>query len=406
MKNNKGITLVALIITVIILLIITIVAIRIITGDGILDKAKQSTQKWSEAQEREKINMAVNNAFISGYGTVTKPILKNELNNQFQDDWEFKNAEDTEHIIVKIKSSSREYKVECKVYTLGSYGLTESNIGDYISNFNPEEKSIEIEYTQNGGSSVTNNQILSTEANLNWRILGVNEDGGLEIISENPTNQELYLKGRIGYINSEIILRNICYTLYGKSEYSIEARSLRVEDVNSLLGYTPKEGYFWQYGFPDGYEGENMLYRKSVDGKIWEDWQKVTQTSSIYQKFNYPDYSTVISKTNRQITESIQRTYYKYNLGDTKIDNLIKGNGKKFWLNSKTVAPDNNYVIYMVRSVKEGSVDGENLFFSQYSGSGDVQTCSIRPVVSLKPGIQLEIQSTDETTGISTWKIK
>ena len=52
-KNEKGITLVALIITIIILLILAVVSIRAITGDNILGKAEKAKEKYESAKGNE-----------------------------------------------------------------------------------------------------------------------------------------------------------------------------------------------------------------------------------------------------------------------------------------------------------------------------------------------------------------
>ncbi len=52
-KNEKGITLVALIITIIILLILAVVSIRAITGDNILGKAETAKEKYESAKSNE-----------------------------------------------------------------------------------------------------------------------------------------------------------------------------------------------------------------------------------------------------------------------------------------------------------------------------------------------------------------
>ncbi len=69
-KNEKGITLVALIITIIILLILAVVSIRAITGDNILGKAEAGKNMYSEAEEEEKVKRGVNSALIDGTGTI------------------------------------------------------------------------------------------------------------------------------------------------------------------------------------------------------------------------------------------------------------------------------------------------------------------------------------------------
>ena len=61
MKNNKGITLIALVITIIVLLILAGVSIAMLTGDnGILTKATESTTATDLAEVLEKVNMELN----------------------------------------------------------------------------------------------------------------------------------------------------------------------------------------------------------------------------------------------------------------------------------------------------------------------------------------------------------
>ena len=48
LKNNKGITLVALIITIIVLLILAIVSIRLVMNGGIIDRAEKGTKDLIE----------------------------------------------------------------------------------------------------------------------------------------------------------------------------------------------------------------------------------------------------------------------------------------------------------------------------------------------------------------------
>ena len=61
MKNNKGITLIALVITIIVLLILAGVTIAMLTGDnGILTKTNQAKTNTSKGEAADKINMALN----------------------------------------------------------------------------------------------------------------------------------------------------------------------------------------------------------------------------------------------------------------------------------------------------------------------------------------------------------
>ena len=66
LKNNKGITLIALVITIIVLLILAGVSIAMLTGEnGILTQAERSKEDTAEAEVADKINMALNGEFTN-----------------------------------------------------------------------------------------------------------------------------------------------------------------------------------------------------------------------------------------------------------------------------------------------------------------------------------------------------
>ena len=63
MKNQKGITLIALVITIIVLLILAGVSIAMLTGDnGILTQTNKAKYTQIEGQVKEEINLAVQSA--------------------------------------------------------------------------------------------------------------------------------------------------------------------------------------------------------------------------------------------------------------------------------------------------------------------------------------------------------
>ena len=79
-KNNRGITLIALVITIIVLLILARVTIATLTGDnGILTKATEAKQKTMEATAKEKVQIEV----MASYGTDGN-INIDELNKNLQ----------------------------------------------------------------------------------------------------------------------------------------------------------------------------------------------------------------------------------------------------------------------------------------------------------------------------------
>ena len=71
MKDQKGITLIALVITIIVLLILAGVAIAMLSGkNGILSNAKDSAKETSISSAKEQIGLIVNEAITDYYKNV------------------------------------------------------------------------------------------------------------------------------------------------------------------------------------------------------------------------------------------------------------------------------------------------------------------------------------------------
>ena len=86
LKAHSGITLIALVITIIVLLILAGVALSALTGDsGILNNAESAKDKTNLANAKEQVALAAQGALTKGHaqgsGTITKGNLENELDN-------------------------------------------------------------------------------------------------------------------------------------------------------------------------------------------------------------------------------------------------------------------------------------------------------------------------------------
>lgn len=83
-ENKNGITLIALVITIIVLLVLAGVSLSLVLGDnGVLNKAQNATTETRNAEEKEKIEMAVAAAQTIGHGKLTNENLNNELSKVF-----------------------------------------------------------------------------------------------------------------------------------------------------------------------------------------------------------------------------------------------------------------------------------------------------------------------------------
>ncbi len=113
-KSNKGITLIALVITIIVLLILAAVSIATLTGEnGILTKASTAKKETEMATEDEKVRLAVA-ASIDNNGNFDSSLLPSELNK-----YELIGTPSGDDIIVDTKN---------KTYTIDNKGkITEKS---------------------------------------------------------------------------------------------------------------------------------------------------------------------------------------------------------------------------------------------------------------------------------------
>ena len=76
LKNNKGITLIALVITIIVLLILAGVSIAMLTGtNGVLTRATDASDETTRAGVADKVNMAIQAAYIDHVKAGTEGVL-------------------------------------------------------------------------------------------------------------------------------------------------------------------------------------------------------------------------------------------------------------------------------------------------------------------------------------------
>ena len=118
MVNGKnGITLIALVITIIVLLILAGVTIATLTGDnGILTKAQSAKKTSTDAEIEEKVKLAVIASKINESNTVDTDELTTELNNQFGNDgWEKTEIDENTW---KVTVNGKSYKIDLTTGTI------------------------------------------------------------------------------------------------------------------------------------------------------------------------------------------------------------------------------------------------------------------------------------------------
>ena len=115
LKRNKGITLIALVFTIIVLLILAGVSISMLTGqNGILKRATEAKNTTEVASEKEGIQMAVTTSQMASdnYTSIKKDGLQSELNSYFGKEKTTLEDNKDGSYTVTMNNSKRKYTIE------------------------------------------------------------------------------------------------------------------------------------------------------------------------------------------------------------------------------------------------------------------------------------------------------
>ena len=419
-KEAKGITLIALVITIIVLLILAGVTIATLTGDnGILKQADKAKTETTMGEEKEAIGLAYNGAKTEKLGGV---ITAGDLNTQFTKNGTKATASGEGTIKVDFETG--------RSYTLDDHGKIEEwidiakyvKVGDYVD-YNPTittkdgttpVETSKLSYsspigtaTEHGnGNSVQN--FTATEK-TRWRVLSI-ENGVVELISDNviktsDTNANFILKGARGYLYAERELNEVCkifgygygadttkggsYTTGGPIDTQITgkieetgARSITIEDINKKAGITEADYTTLISSYGSITNPTSNVYYPTVNG----DATTGTSTSAGVKNLKY--------------------TYYSFNkskIENTDIQNMLfNGN---YWLASRCVNTISNNAGFFVRRVYGDGTDALTLCYGvSYGFYVDAYSdVAVRPVVTLKSDI-IDVNTNYSTEG--EWKLK
>ncbi len=139
-RKNEGITLIALVITIIVLLILAGVTIATLTGDnGILTKATEASKETEVGKEKEQISLAYTGAIAekTENGIVTAGELQNQLEKIVGKDKTIVEENDDETLDVSFVDSKNNYNVDNEIITsttpkIGNKKITVTNSNQEI----------------------------------------------------------------------------------------------------------------------------------------------------------------------------------------------------------------------------------------------------------------------------------
>ena len=416
-QRTSGITLVALVVTIVVLLILAGITIATLFGEnGVINKAQKAKEETDRVaiEEQEGINKteedmknAIEGNTLQESGWRQPDPLKNEITN----------------------------------------GETTLKIGDYVDY---SCKSSTATYTSLASKSGhTKDQIFRASAyNYGWRVLGIDKKTKqLQLISEefvpltgggdreNRKGQYYYLKGQSGYTNGVEELNKIC-AIYGTGIGATSARIVNVDDINWITGYNPNNvgvkdpnktgsGIKCDTNQIDEY-GNTVKYTFTGTNVKYEPTNGVESGTRNYKQFTYYDSSvtnenpwkslvanesvmlscsrylyyptTLTVKNDTSATTGILRTSQEYKMlfANSSTGADVSQNGSEsniyYWLGSRSIHTGPGYVYFGLRIVRCGDVYYD--YF--YNSGGEIHNpyLGVRPVVNLDSKVTLKDSGT------------
>ena len=362
-KETNGITLIALVVTIVVLLILAGVSINMVLGqNGIVTKAKDARDKTEQAKQNDLASM--------------DQVVK-----------------DMDDILNDNGTPGGDDTPTATKTLVEAFNAGELKIGDYVE-YKPTARQTYTSATDENGWA---DQTYTVDTTTTWRVLGLSDDGSQVLLtSGSPIKKDmnasstndwdkdpyLYMKGAYAYVNCEKMLNDIC------AIYSTDlgtARSMTIEDINKACEVKVEN---------------NTVYLESDTSKTNIDGWKVLGQTYTYTASDYTPASYIDGKKNAIAGETVTATGYYYDITSmtgTKIGNTTLGSllfdkttddgnyAKVYWLASPGVGVDSSYAYFGPGFVGDFAGTGLNYFYSY--GHWNAAWGAVRPVVSLKSDV-------------------
>ena len=411
MKSTKGITLIALVVTIVVLLILAGVSINLVIGNnGIITKAGQSKDANKYAAIKDEYELYKSNQYIEsvtgGSGGKTFPEFLADLKNRgilTNEDIAQINSENKLTISDKYEISFAKTLYDEVTDPNGSI-----KVGDYVTYTPDSTKSYPSPASENGWAD----QTYTVDTNTQWRVLGT-EGNQVLLISADPIKKNmdessenswdkdpyLYMKGAYSYENCVSMLDNIC-GIYSTSLGT--AKSITADNINNVLGVKVESDkvYFESdpstnidmlgvFGNTYTYTSEDYSPESYINGKNQATEGEIVPKDGEAYAYMY-DYTGTMATTIGNTT--IGSLLFE---GTQEADNFAK----TYWLASPGALVDSGCAIFGPGFVGSGDVGSGGDLFRSY-GIWRAYRFAVRPVVYLN--FDVTVEQIQKTTGSTT----
>ncbi len=379
-RRERGITLIALAVTIVVMLILAGVTIDITLGDkGIINKAKEAAEKMNSAVEQDEAELNE---------------LLNELNEVMNSEWDSN---------IEIPGGNNETGGGGEDSGGESAGdlFDDGTIqpGDYVA-YTPTGLE---SYVVNGNNSGTGMNQTVTKEDLKWRVLDKTQDGKVRLISANPTESTVKLQSADGYNNAVYLLDELCNTLY-KGE-NATAKSLKIEDIQNKMNLS-----VWNYNNAASYGSTFNPSNKQYPLIFAQEMGQTVNGRS--GSLDLSEQTSAMTGKGTASSWTVRYTYWNNSMGASNYVSPVyhelfhTAATGTYWLSSRCVGADSDGAYFYVRRVTSGGVNAWDLFFSR--GLELSHTSRVRPVVYLESNVKIDTDVAGANGGSpdTAWVIK
>ena len=398
LKNKKGITLVALVITIIILLILAGISISALTNTGIFQKAKDAKQKSEDAEleQNTKLDEYENeiDKYIPKENSLAKAVKVGDYVAYTPDKLD-KSALD------KLKENLNTYSGARNLKTYSAIGR--DNLSLRVIDGDEKTGAVRLISATPTSNNTTNSAI--GRDNLGWRVLDVDEKtGAVRLISATPTDKTIVLYGYDGYNNAVKLLDDVCSTLYN-SKLATKVQNLKIEDIQDKMKEKDYSKLYSEYG-KTPIQPENKKYPSIL---AQEKNQKVNEyegTLDLSKQDNYINQTDVLEANSLELKITLWGKIGENGPKVLTADDFEGDDGKiysdmfckdyTYWMSSRCIYADSDRAGFIVRCVSSGGVFANILYYS--SGREDSGGFAFRPVITLNSNVQVTSGNGTEST--------
>ena len=389
MRREKGITLIALIITIVVMLILVAVSVNVIIKSNLIGTAEKTVDKYKTALEEES-NMS-----------------QIEINGKKYDSIEdyLAGVESIPEIHNWVRTGDNIKCEHCNTSLIIGQKLNYTTKGGTGSSSISEEKSGIAQAKTDGESWATDLgvQTIHKDSETKWVVLGAESSNGndgtnetLLLTTETPTTEKIKMYGSQPYNHAVDEINRMCKEIYGT-----DARGMTIEDVNECLNYKNPKGMY--YINNKWNETQNLTTKLKDLGECWtaitnyntnnkkgvfydpSNPEGIKDNGAKLGEYNLDGYSYHLSNDGKYLVNKANASDTSHTI-TTVTKNLIFGETKQYayWLASRGVLGDSDCADFGPGAVREGRAGSYfALFMSRGRDYSNGVDFPLRAVVSL-----------------------